>query len=825
MHSRGRSFSWRRKRTDEVTDKRPEILAPCGNPVAFRAALSAGADAMYLAMDRFGARAYAGNFQQCELLQAIEEAHLHDRKVYLTLNTLLKNEEFEELPDAMDPLYRAGLDAVLVQDFGVYRFLRERYPELPLHASTQMNLCSVSGARYAKALGFTRVVPARELSLAELREIREQAEIEVEAFVHGAMCVCYSGRCYLSSFAGGRSGNRGRCAQPCREMYNGRYPLSMKDLCTLEDVPQLMEAGVDSLKIEGRMKNEYYVAACVDAYRTMVDDVLRNAFSPERAAKYRQRLTEVFHRGGFTRGYLNRYTGPDMLEETTPGHTGVEIGKVRKVGDGSLQICLEKELNRGDSLEIRLPERDRRRAAVKERKAENPEETSLIRLTSPVDAPQGTDVSLRSPRTGELRVGAAVLRVRNARLMTELEQRFLTNLPPVPVCLRVKATCGSPLEFTASLKGTEVTKQGPVVEPATGKPLTNDTLRDKIGTLSGTGFSPDSLVIQNDGAGFIPLSRIKDLRRDLLNELREELLRPWRRELSKPSGSSAGVSTKGSSKGITLEAMEKRTELNPTEARRSSNGKSEHGSMGQIFFVSTTEQAEQVMTSNPLAVVFDLGLRSMDLEEVRSIFDTYRGRTKFLVGFPYIYRTGLSLPMKELLRLSEEMDGAYVNGIDSLAWLMDEIGTVRLKTLFLGDALYRYNDRAVEHFREATCEIAHQIWLEEPYELSLQERESIHVPKEMLRVTTVYGHRPMMLTMQRRGRPDPEVLEGNRGQRLLLLQNPEMCYNIVLSGRPVLQDAGTDLRAAKLTVEKPADILRLLQGEKVTEGLRHRGLL
>lgn len=825
MHFRGRSFSWRRKRTDEVIDKRPEILAPCGNPVAFRAALSAGADAMYLAMDRFGARAYAGNFQQDELLQAIEEAHLHDRKVYLTLNTLLKNEEFAELPDAMDPLYRAGLDAVLVQDFGVYRFLRERYPELPLHASTQMNLCSVSGARYAKSLGFTRVVPARELSLTELREIREQAKIEVEAFVHGAMCVCYSGRCYLSSFAGGRSGNRGRCAQPCREMYSGRYPLSMKDLCTLEDVPQLMEAGVDSLKIEGRMKNEYYVAACVDAYRTMVDDVLRNAFSPERAAKYRQRLTEVFHRGGFTRGYLNRYTGPDMLEETTPGHTGVEIGRVRKAGDGALQIRLEKELNRGDSLEIRLPEAGTRRSAAKGRTPEKPEEAAVIRLTSPVDAPQGSSVSLRSPKTGALQAGAAVLRVRNAKLMTELEQRFLTNQPPVPVCLRVKATCGSPLEFTASLKGTEVTKRGPMVEPATGKPLTNDTLRDKIGTLSGTGFSPDSLVIQNDGAGFVPLSRIKDLRRDLLNELREELLRPWRRELSKTSGSSAGISPKVSSKGITPEATEKGTELNPTEARRSSNGKSEHGSMGQIFFVSTTEQAEQVMTSNPLAVVFDLGLRSMETGPIRSFYEKYKGKTRFLVGYPYIYRTGLSLPMEELLRLSEEMDGAYINGIDSLAWLIEHIGTGRGKTLFLGEALYRYNDRAVEHFCDTVGRIWEELWLEEPYELSMQERESIHVPKEMLRVTTVYGHRPMMLTMQRHGRPDPELLDGNRGQRLILLQNPEMCYNILLSGRPVLQDAGTGLRAAKLTVEKPADILRLLQGEKVTEGLRHRGLL
>ena len=237
--------------------KPAELLAPAGTPEAFQAAISAGADAVYLGGSLFGARAYAGNFTRDQLLSALDYAHLRDKKVYLTVNTLLKDAELGLLYDYLLPFYEAGLDAVIVQDYGVLAFIKESFPDLPLHASTQM---AVTGAGFAKLLkerGVTRVIPARELSLTRIRQIREKSGLDVEVFVHGALCYCISGMCLMSSLLGGRSGNRGRCAQPCRLPYSvfdkagsplsgegNAYALNTKDMCAADLLPKLLEAGV-----------------------------------------------------------------------------------------------------------------------------------------------------------------------------------------------------------------------------------------------------------------------------------------------------------------------------------------------------------------------------------------------------------------------------------------------------------------------------------------------------------------------------------------------------------------------------------------------------
>ena len=236
-----------------------EVLAPAGTYECFRAAINAGADAVYLGGSMFGARAFAGNFEEAELIKAIRTAHLYGRKVYLTVNTLLRNDELEKLVQYVKPYYEEGLDAVIVQDYGVFAVLREAFPGLDLHASTQMTITGKYGAQLLNDMGAARVVPARELSAKEIRDIYDNVDVEIESFVHGALCYCYSGQCLLSSMIGGRSGNRGRCAQPCRLTYsaNGiseKYLLSPKDMCTIEAVPDILDAGVYSLKIEGRMK-------------------------------------------------------------------------------------------------------------------------------------------------------------------------------------------------------------------------------------------------------------------------------------------------------------------------------------------------------------------------------------------------------------------------------------------------------------------------------------------------------------------------------------------------------------------------------------------
>ncbi|MBR2528970.1 MAG: U32 family peptidase [Blautia sp.] len=291
------------------------------------AALWAGADAVYAGGDLFGARAFATNLNQEELLRAIDLAHIHGRKLYLTVNTLLKNRELEEtLPFYLEPFVREGLDAVLVQDFGVLKLLREIYPSLPVHASTQMTVTGPEGMRFLEKWGVTRVVPARELTLSELSRMHQESPLEIETFIHGAMCYCYSGMCLLSSLIGGRSGNRGRCAQPCRLPYEalddqgkkipakGSGLLSMKDLNTIDILPEILSAGIASLKIEGRMKRPSYAAGVTQIYRKYLDLWYEKGESSYRVDPAdRQRLLALFSRGGSCSGYYNRHNGPEMI--------------------------------------------------------------------------------------------------------------------------------------------------------------------------------------------------------------------------------------------------------------------------------------------------------------------------------------------------------------------------------------------------------------------------------------------------------------------------------------------------------------------------------
>ena len=322
-----------------------ELLAPAGSLEIFKAVIAAGADAVYVGGDLFGARAYANNFSEEELLEAIDYAHLFGRKVYLTVNTLLKNAELNrKLYDYLLPFYRRGLDAVLVQDMGVFSFIREYFPDLPIHTSTQMTITGVEGARMLQSLGAERIVMAREVSLAEIKEIYDQTGVELEAFVHGALCYCYSGQCLLSSMLGGRSGNRGRCAQPCRLAYSvldenhntyekESFVLSLKDMCGIEDLNKLWEAGVYSLKIEGRMKQAPYAAGIVSFYRKYIDRFLAQK-KKEKVPVEKQDMQDILalgNRCGFTDAYYSRQNGPDMVTFVKPSYEKTKQGLQEKI--------------------------------------------------------------------------------------------------------------------------------------------------------------------------------------------------------------------------------------------------------------------------------------------------------------------------------------------------------------------------------------------------------------------------------------------------------------------------------------------------------------
>lgn len=314
-----------------------ELLSPAGSPKALHAAVSAGADAVYAGGDLFSARAFADNFTKEELVSAIDFCHLHGVRLYLTLNTLIKEREFSGLYTYLLPLYEAGLDAVLVQDFGVIRFLKRNFPELPIHASTQMTVTSAEGVRYLTERGISRVVLSRELSLSEIKEIKDETGAELETFIHGALCYCYSGQCLMSSMIGGRSGNRGRCAQACRLPYrvNGGkegYPLSLKDLNGITLLPQLIEAGVTSFKIEGRMKKPEYVYYVTQIYRKYVDRILRERKAGKSFEEIQKNfriskddmeiLTHLYIRSETGTGYYERRNGKDMLTPEKPGYSG-----------------------------------------------------------------------------------------------------------------------------------------------------------------------------------------------------------------------------------------------------------------------------------------------------------------------------------------------------------------------------------------------------------------------------------------------------------------------------------------------------------------------
>ncbi len=312
----------------EKNSTKAELLAPAGSFEGLQAVVYAGADAVYLGGDLFGARAYARNFDREELLKAIDFVHLYGRKLYLTVNTLLKEEELSTtLYDYLAPLYEAGLDAVLVQDMGVLSCIKRWFPELSLHASTQMNVTGPEGVRFLWNEGVRRVVTARELSLKELQQIKAACpEMELEAFIHGALCYCYSGRCLMSSLIGGRSGNRGRCAQPCRLPYkNGSFPskgtrgefcpLSPKDMCAVSLLPDILESGVCSLKIEGRMKQPAYASGVTAIYRKYLDLYLRNGREGYRVDPADLKtLTDLFSRGGSSEGYYRKPKGPHMID-------------------------------------------------------------------------------------------------------------------------------------------------------------------------------------------------------------------------------------------------------------------------------------------------------------------------------------------------------------------------------------------------------------------------------------------------------------------------------------------------------------------------------
>lgn len=538
---------------DAPCSKNVELLAPAGNMECLHAAVKAGADAVYLGAGHFNARRGADNFSLENLAEACDYAHLRGVKIYLTLNTVVLP---SELPDALElarQAYRCGVDAFIVQDIGISIELSRIMPDVEVHVSTQMNIHDEDGLRAAAALGATRVTLARELSLDEITRLHELAEelgVELESFAHGALCICYSGQCFMSSLVGGRSANRGRCAQACRlpyELHNralrktldapGEHLLSPKDLCTANLIPELLQAGVASLKIEGRMKSPEYVQAVVGVYRAVIDrveaaiardgiDSVVASDAPELRASEEEMnvLSEAFSRG-FTTAYLKGKRGNEIMSYGRPNNRGVFVGRVAKVREGLVFIDPETELHVGDLIEF-WTNRGHFVHTIGEFKTDR-----AGRVFFPVERAVGK--------------GDRVFRVRNA------EAAFVDDdkLPSVAVCARAELHIGQPalLTFTATAGDASVTVEGPEVEAARTKAITEEEVREHIDRMGTTPFYLSSLEIDLDEGVGMGFSMLHKLRARAAEELQEAILAHYHaRKLERtPSRAFAPVIRKG----------------------------------------------------------------------------------------------------------------------------------------------------------------------------------------------------------------------------------------------------------------------------------------
>ena len=493
-----------------------ELLAPAGSMDALKAALSNGADAVYLGASAFGARSTAG-FDEESLRQALRLAHLHRKKIYVTVNILIKERELDDVRRTLSLLSSLGADAVLLQDLGLVKICREEYPELPIHASTQMALHNASGARLLQSLGAKRAVLARECDLNEIR-LAAQTGMEIEAFCHGALCVSCSGQCLFSSMIGGRSGNRGRCAQPCRLPYTylGRTGawLSPRDLCARDELQALANAGVYSFKIEGRLKRPEYVAVVTRAYRNALDGVLEGRFTTTDETE-KESLTQIFSRGGFTMGYPSKERDAAIIDPTRVTPIGVTIGKVKKVYQkgGALlaDASLTKPLHNGDGLEIGKQE---------------------LRYSGP-EVPAGQTAVLRL--RDAVRIGEAVRRTEDESQLAAARKTYegeaLNASLPIPFDAILTAYPGKEISLRVTDGESTVLTAGALCEPAQKKALDEIAAWNALSKTGGTPFVLRKLTVNTAGA-FVPASTLNALRREALDQLTEARIAAQPRDLS-----------------------------------------------------------------------------------------------------------------------------------------------------------------------------------------------------------------------------------------------------------------------------------------------------
>ncbi len=833
-----------------------ELLAPAGSYENFKAAVSAGADAVYLGGSLFSARAYANNFSREELLCALDYAHLHNRSVYMTVNTLMKEQELkEDLVEFLAPYYENGLDGVILQDLGAARTIRQNFPDLPCHASTQMSVTGVEGAKYLKKLGFTRVVPARELCLEEIQAIYKETGLEVESFIHGALCYCYSGQCLLSGMIGGRSGNRGRCAQPCRLEYRtqpatagqnhtsqnerGRYLLSPKDMATITILPELIESGVYSLKIEGRMKSCEYTAGVVSIYRKYLDRYLEKGKEAYKVApKDMTALMDLYNRGGFSRGYYKQGNGAEMMSTKRPNHAGVEAIRAEQVQKGKMTFRALTDLYQGDVFEI----------------------AGDFNLTLGRDIPKGEKFTMQVPAKYISKGGRSYARIKCARLVKNIEEKYISDreLVKEAVSCRCVIRVGEKLSLKLWLDrepACSVTVTGDAVMPAQNQPVNKAGIVRQLGKMGETPFvfeNEEAITVECDGNAFVPIQAVNELRRSGAERLCQAVIDGRRRQ-------SAGKEKTVKENGCVSSDENRLDEKNLDEKNLNEKKLDEKESepLSVRILVSTPEQLEGLAdwigdggkngmkaflggfqenlcreaALDRIYVDYNCFYDDTIKEQLSGIIEKSHGRIQIYGALPRVLRQNRREVFdKLLLRIAYcKADGLLVRNLEELA--MAQNGMFSGYRLVADHSLYAWNNAARSVITDTADEFT------APLELDCRELAPLDADKmEMM----VYGYIPVMVSAQC-VKKTLEKCDGNMSEIVIydrknapyrVSSQCRFCHSVMYYSRPLyILEHGREIHTRRwrydFTVETKQQMLDVLKAGPgdYTTGHFQRGVL
>jgi len=756
--------------------KNIEVLSPAGSYDSFIAAINAGADAIYLGGSAFGARAFSNNFSEEELLRAIDVAHIHDKKVYLTVNTLLKNNEIsEQLYHYLKPYYENGLDAVIVQDMGVLNFVKEYFPQLHIHASTQMTTTGVLGAKLLKNLGASRIVTSRELNIDEIKDIDNNVDIEIEGFVHGALCYCYSGQCLMSSLIGGRSGNRGRCAQPCRLPYDviknesvignnsEKYVLSPKDMCALSILPQVLDAGVDSLKIEGRMKSSEYTAGVVSMYRKYVDKYMENGSDKYKVSDADlNTLKDLYNRGGFTKGYYVDETGKSMISLTRPNHQGTKALEVISNNKGCINCRVLEDIDGGDVFEI----------------------GNDFVYTNKYKVSKNGKIILNVPHKYDLNAGDFIYRTKNNSLIEEIKTKYIDTQKKEILEGSLELFLGKPASLSIRQLGSNgkvrasATVKDDIIESAQKQPMDIERVKKQLVKTGGTIYTFDNLAVNMDDNIFIPIQKLNDLRRSAIETMEKQLCDSYKRSCV-PDNSLLIKTRFTKADGYNINKSDNNIKINVSLENK--------GLLETVLAYGDVE-----------GIYLELSEYRDVLELENSVSECKKANKKVYFIMPHIFRLKTKKyfddNIKEILEMNG--DGFVIKNLEEVQFFRDYVENIEINNsivinLILDYNVYTYNSLARDEYNKLEIPDRLKILYDTaPMELNEKELKHLNISNSEL---VVYGYIPMMISAQcvnkTVGTCDKKgsiiYLKDRKNKQFAIKNNCTYCYNTIYNTSPL----------------------------------------